>query len=51
MPFGLNNVGGTYQRLMIVIKKMLDDTVEFYVDDLVIMTNDRSPETSLVLIR
>lgn len=37
MPFGLKNVGATYQRVMTVFfKKMLKDIVECYVDDLVV---------------
>lgn len=37
MPFGLKSAGATYQRAMTVnFKKILEDIVECYVDDLVI---------------
>lgn len=37
MPFGLENVVGTYQRAMtIIFKEMLMDTVGCYVDSLVV---------------
>ena len=37
MPFGLKNVGGTYQRVMKkIFDNMLHKNVECYVDDLVI---------------
>lgn len=39
MPFGLNNAGATYQRVMTYIfEDLLDDAAECYVDDLVIKT-------------
>ena len=41
MPFGLKNAGATYQRAMTVIfGDMLHDTIECYVDDLVIKTKE-----------
>jgi len=38
MPFGLKNVGATYQRAMqTIFKDMLHKMVECYVDDIVVM--------------
>jgi len=37
MPFGLKNVGATYQRLMDrILSPMLGSNVQVYVDDMVI---------------
>ncbi|XP_028091577.1 uncharacterized protein LOC114291891 [Camellia sinensis] len=42
MPFGLKNDGATYQRVMTVIfDDMLHDTIEYYVDDLVVKTKEK----------
>ncbi|XP_020410280.1 uncharacterized protein LOC109946529 [Prunus persica] len=42
MPFGLKNAGATYQRAMTVIfNDMLHNTIECYVDDLVVKTKKR----------
>ena len=42
MPFGLKNIGGTYQRAMTVIfLDMIHDCVEDYVDDLVVKSKER----------
>ncbi|XP_038707284.1 uncharacterized protein LOC120002596 [Tripterygium wilfordii] len=42
MPFGLKNVGATYQRTMQkIFDDMLDKKVECYVDDLVVKTKNR----------
>lgn len=39
MPFGLKNVGATYQREMnYIFEDLLHDTIECYVDDLVVKT-------------
>lgn len=39
MPFGLKNVGATYQRDMTrIFDEMLHDLVECYVDNLVVKT-------------
>lgn len=39
MPFGLKNAGATYQRAMaIVFEGMVHETVECYIDDLVVKT-------------
>jgi len=38
MPFGLKNVGVTYQRLMdYIFKRMLDQNVGVYVEDIVVI--------------
>jgi len=37
MPFGLRNVGATYQRLVnMMFKDHLGDTMEIYIDDMVV---------------
>jgi len=37
MPFGLKNAGVTYQRMMDkVFKDLIDNTIEVYVDDMVV---------------
>ena len=42
MPFGLKNAGATYQRAMTVIfNDMLHNSIECYVDDLVVKTRKR----------
>ena len=39
MPFGLKNVGTTYQHMIqTCLEKQIDKTVEPYVDDVVIKT-------------
>jgi len=39
MPFGLKNVGGTYQRLMDrILSPMLKCNVQAYVDDMIVMS-------------
>ena len=44
MPFGLKNVGATYQRMIqTCLEKQIGKTVEAYVDDVVIKTrHDKS---------
>ncbi|XP_060968195.1 uncharacterized protein LOC133035834 [Cannabis sativa] len=43
MPFGLKNAGATYQRAMTTIfEDMMHNTVECYVDDLVVKTKERT---------
>ena len=37
MPFGLKNVGSTYQRMMLeMFKPQLDKNIEVYIDDMVV---------------
>ena len=39
MPFGLKNAGATYQRMIqTCLEKLIDKTVEAYVDDVVVKT-------------
>ena len=43
MPFGLKNVGATYKRLMDKVQApMLGRNVYFYVDDMVVASQDRA---------
>nr|CAN71017.1 hypothetical protein VITISV_008564 [Vitis vinifera] len=42
MPFGLKNVGATYQRLMTkIFKPLVGHTVEVYIDDIVVKSKTR----------
>ncbi|KAL6321326.1 hypothetical protein AAG906_016360 [Vitis piasezkii] len=42
MPFGLKNVGATYQRLMTkIFKPLVDRIVEVYIDDIVVKSKTR----------
>ena len=46
MPFGLKNVGATYQRLMTkIFKPLIGDVVEVYIDDVVVKSKIRSEHT------
>lgn len=41
MPFGLKNVGATYQRLVnIMLQSLLSKTMEVYIDDMVVKSKD-----------
>jgi ribonuclease HI len=43
MPFGLKNAGATYQRAMTaVLDDLIHNSVECYVDDMVVKTKDRA---------
>ncbi|KAM1217120.1 hypothetical protein ACFX2J_013332 [Malus domestica] len=43
MPFGLKNVGATYQRLVnTMFKKQIRVTMEVYVDDIMVKGKQRS---------
>ena len=42
MPFGLKNVGATYQRMAIaLLRNMMHIKVEVYVDDMIVKSRDR----------
>ena len=42
MPFGLKNVGATYQRMMSrVFEPLLGRTVEVYIDDILVKSKSR----------
>ena len=43
MPFGLKNVGATYQRLVTkMFRPLLEKTMEVYIDDMLIKSKERS---------
>ena len=42
MPFGLKNVGATYQRLVTkMFRPLLDSTMEVYIDDMLVKSKQR----------
>ena len=42
IPFGLKNVGATYQRMVTrMFKELISKTVEVYNDDMVVKTKER----------
>ena len=46
MPFGLKNVGVTYQRLITkIFRPLLGNTVEAYIDDLLVKSKERFNHT------
>src|ERR1043165_9500352 len=47
MPFGLKNVGATYQRLVNeMFKDMIGEMVEVYVDDMIIKSKDEASHSA-----
>ena len=47
MPFGLKNVGATYQRLVTkMFRPLLGKTMEVYIDDMLIKSKERSDHTT-----
>ena len=47
MPFGLKNVGGTYQRLVTkMLRPLLGKTMEVYIDDMLIKSKERPDHTT-----
>lgn len=46
MPFGLKNVGATYQRLITnIFKPLIGDIIKVYIDDMVVKRKTRSEHT------
>ena len=46
MPFGLNNVGATYQRLVTrIFRPLIGRTMEVYIDDMLVKTKERPDHT------
>ena len=46
MPFGLKNVGATYQRLMTkIFKPLIGHTIEVYIDDIMVKSRTRGEHT------
>ena len=46
MPFGLNNAGATYQRLMIkIFKPLIGQTMEVHINDIVVKKKTQSEHT------
>ena len=46
MPFGLKNVGATYQRLVTkIFRPLIGKTVEVYIDDMLVKTKERPDHT------
>ena len=47
MPFGLKNAGATYQRLVTkMFRPLLDSTMEFYIDDMLVKSKQRPDHTT-----
>ena len=47
MPFGLKNVGGTYQRLVTkMFRPLLEKTMEVYIDDMLVKSKERLNHTT-----
>ena len=46
MPFGLKNVGATYQRLVTkIFRLLLDNTMEAYIDNMLVKSKERFDHT------
>ena len=46
MPFGLKNVGATYQRLVTkIFRPLLGNTMEAYIDDMLVKSKERFDHT------
>ena len=46
MPFGLKNVGVTYQRLVTkIFRPLIGKTMEVYIDDMLVRTKERPDHT------
>ena len=46
MPFGLKNVGATYQRLVTkTFRPLISKTMEVYIDDMLVKTKERTDHT------
>ena len=47
MPFGLKNVGSTYQRLVTkMFRPLLEKTMEVYIDDMLVKSKERLDHTT-----
>ena len=47
MPFGLKNVGPTYQRFVIkIFRPLLSNTMEAYIDDMLVKSKERFDQAS-----
>ena len=47
MPFGLKNVGATYQRLVTkMFRPLLEKTMEVYMDDMLMKSKERPDHTT-----
>ena len=47
MPFGLKNVGATYQRLVTkMFRPLLEKTMEVYIDDMLVKSKERPDHTT-----
>ena len=50
MPFGLKNIGATYERLVTkMFRHLIGKTVEVYIDDMVVKT--KKPEDHLAALK
>ena len=50
MPFGLKNVGATYQRLVTkIFRPLLANTMKAYIDDMLVKSKERFDHTKNLL--